>query len=128
MKKLILCFYFTILSIFISFGQHYLNGDYSNPYFEIYENDDKSLRLFMALESSESFVCDDLEFICTKENDGNYYFYLGEKKDNENVIIVYASQLNDEGKPSKIVVKSTNEDFHPCELIAATYVFEPVGD
>ena len=69
MKKLILCFYFTILSIFISFGQHYLNGDYSNPYFEIYENDDKSLRLFMALESSESFVCDDLEFICKKEND-----------------------------------------------------------
>ena len=82
----------------------------------------------MALESSESFVCDDLEFICKKENDGNYYFYLGEEKDNENVIIVYASQLNDEGKPSKIVVKSTNEDFHPCELIAATYVFEPVGD
>ena len=37
-------------------------------------------------------------------------------------------QLNDEEKPSKIVVKSTNEDFHPCELIAATYVFEPVGD
>ena len=128
MKKLIFCFYFSFISISLSYGQHYLNVDYSNPYFEIFESDDKTMHIHMEIESSGSFACDNFDFIWTKQNDGNYNFYLGEDGDKENMITVYANPLNDEGQPSKIVVKSNTGGFHPCDLKAATYVFSPIGD
>ena len=128
MKNLFTCLCFSIVSISMSYGQHYLNVDYSNPFFEIFESDETSMRIHMEIESSGSFACDNFDFTCTKQKDGNYYFYIGEEGDKENLITVFANPLNDEGQPSKIVVKSNMGGFHPCDLKAATYDFSPIGD
>lgn len=128
MKKLLSFYFFSIISVSISYGQHYLNVDYSNPYFEIFESDDKTIYIHMEIESSGNFACDNFDFYCIKQNDGNYYFYLGEDGDQENMVVVYANEQNEEGYPSKILVKSNTGGFHPCDLKAATYVFTLIGD
>lgn len=127
MKKFISLLSFLFLFTSISFGQHYLNEDYLNPWFEI-SMDENMITIYMARESTQTFACEDYEFNCTKNKDGNYYYYFGEEGDNENVIIVYANPLNEEQMPSKIVVKSTLYDGHFCEIMPATYLFEPIGD
>ena len=83
MKKLISLLSFLFLFTSVSFGQHYLNEDYSNPYFEIIEEHDNTLTIYMTRESSESFACDDFEFICTKNKDGNFYYYFTESTKNQ---------------------------------------------
>lgn len=128
MIKVLATFCFLGSFVFTSHGQHYLNVDYSNPYFEIFESDDKTMHIHMEIESSGSFACDNFDFYCTKQNDGNFYFYLGEEGDQENMVKVYANPLNDEGQPTKILVKTNTGGFHPCDLKAATYVFSPIGD
>ena len=128
MKKLISLLSFLFLFTSVSFGQHYLNDDYSNPYFEIGEVLENTLTIYMTRESTESFACDDFEFICTKNKDGNFYYYFNDDGDNKNVIIIYANPLNEEQMPTKIVVKSTTYEGHFCDLAPATYVFEPLGD
>ena len=107
---------------------YYLNEDYSNPYFEIGEEHDNTLTIYMTRESTESFACDDFEFICTKNKDGNFYYYFNDDEDNKNVIIIYANPLNEEQMPTKIVVKSTTYEGHFCDLAPATYDFAPLGD
>ena len=128
MKKLISLLSFLFLFTSVSFGQHYLNEDYSNPYFEIGEVLENTLTIYMERESTESFACDDFRFICTKNKDGNFYYYFNDDGDNKNVIIIYANPLNEEQMPTKIVVKSTTYEGHFCDLAPATYVFEPLGD
>ena len=128
MKKLISLLSFLFLFTSVSFGQLYLNDNYSNPYFEIGEVLENTLTIYMERESTESFACDDFRFICTKNKDGNFYYYFNDDGDNKNVIIIYANPLNEEQMPTKIVVKSTTYEGHFCDLAPATYVFEPLGD
>ena len=128
MKKLISLLSFLFLFTSVSFGQHYLNEDYSNPYFEIGEVLENTLTIYMTRESTESFACDDFEFICTKNKDGNFYYYFNDDGDNKNVIIIYANPLNEAQMPTKIVVKSTTYEGHFCDLAPATYDFAPLGD
>lgn len=128
MKKLISILSFSFLFTSVSFGQHYLNDDYSNPYFEISNTDENTLTIFMARESTESFACDDFIFTCAKNKDGNFYYYFNDDGDNNNVIMIYANPLNEEQMPTKIVVKSTVYEGQFCDLAPATYLFAPIGD
>lgn len=112
-----------------SICQNYLNEDYSNPYFQIIDRTDSTITIHMDMESDEIHACDSPDFICTLNSDGNYYCFISEEGDMENVIIMYGKDLVEgTDDPKKLVYKSNGYMGHPCDVPVATYLWDAMGD